>query len=426
MGAIAAKRGAGRMNRSDIKAPTEALIEISQWCSENLSHDRMKVKVTLDLYMGDFEGDAVAGRLSGAGKWCHLQAIEEARRSRPPGSLEGDVFKALVVEIGKRDRKLMKILWPRHGSLRWNRGTLKTVIATLGTKLARGSKSFGAKPDPMRDFALEMIGRTAPSDSLRYLSTTCDSSVTERAKSDDLSGKDLSQDPKDLSQRSVRPPSSSSSSLPPTGEEKTSCTTRSQGGADVLNDLEDEDVATWFHVVRGKAKRDESRIRVDPESGDDQWAVFWSDLDGAVEAYPAVDVEAELARMAFWLKSNRTKRKTHTGVGRFINGWLAKAQNNPSRESPNGSKPREWRDAAKLQAKARQDAETDPARVADVGRGNLEKSRRISVELCEKLGATTRNVWKGDPGWDEGEPFADWYGPVRKPRPEGWVEGDGD
>lgn len=45
--------------------------------------------------------------------------------------------------------------------------------------------------------------------------------------------------------------------------------------------------------------------------------------------YPAVDVLQELRAMAGWCHANVKKRKTKEGVKRFINSWLAKAQNNP-------------------------------------------------------------------------------------------------
>lgn len=44
------------------------------------------------------------------------------------------------------------------------------------------------------------------------------------------------------------------------------------------------------------------------------------------EAYPAVDIEAELRRMASWLECNPTRRKTRRGICRFINTWLARKQ----------------------------------------------------------------------------------------------------
>ena len=43
--------------------------------------------------------------------------------------------------------------------------------------------------------------------------------------------------------------------------------------------------------------------------------------------YPAVDVMQELRSMRGWLASNPQRRKTKSGIQRFVNGWLAKEQN---------------------------------------------------------------------------------------------------
>ena len=44
------------------------------------------------------------------------------------------------------------------------------------------------------------------------------------------------------------------------------------------------------------------------------------------ELYPAVDIVAQLRKMAGWSEANPKKRKTKSGVKRFINAWLAKEQ----------------------------------------------------------------------------------------------------
>lgn len=44
------------------------------------------------------------------------------------------------------------------------------------------------------------------------------------------------------------------------------------------------------------------------------------------EAYPRIDLSAELKKMRAWLVSNPSGRKTRRGTPRFINSWLAKAQ----------------------------------------------------------------------------------------------------
>jgi hypothetical protein len=42
--------------------------------------------------------------------------------------------------------------------------------------------------------------------------------------------------------------------------------------------------------------------------------------------YPAVDVEQELREMVGWCDSNPKKRKTRSGIEKFITGWLAREQ----------------------------------------------------------------------------------------------------
>lgn len=46
-----------------------------------------------------------------------------------------------------------------------------------------------------------------------------------------------------------------------------------------------------------------------------------------VPLYPAVDVAQELRNMAGWCLSNAKKRKTRSGIERFITSWLAREQN---------------------------------------------------------------------------------------------------
>lgn len=50
-------------------------------------------------------------------------------------------------------------------------------------------------------------------------------------------------------------------------------------------------------------------------------------IDDMAALYPAVDVMQQFRSMKAWLISNPTKRKTKSGVMRFINSWLAKEQN---------------------------------------------------------------------------------------------------
>lgn len=56
--------------------------------------------------------------------------------------------------------------------------------------------------------------------------------------------------------------------------------------------------------------------------------------------YPAVNVAQELRAMCGWLLANPTKRKTKTGITRFINSWLAKCQDRGGQNGLTGYAPR--------------------------------------------------------------------------------------
>lgn len=44
------------------------------------------------------------------------------------------------------------------------------------------------------------------------------------------------------------------------------------------------------------------------------------------KTYQAIDVFLELSKMESWLDANPKKRKTKSGIKRFINSWLSRAQ----------------------------------------------------------------------------------------------------
>lgn len=62
-----------------------------------------------------------------------------------------------------------------------------------------------------------------------------------------------------------------------------------------------------------------------------------ADFEKYVSLYPAVDVMQELRKMAGWLDGNPRNRKTKSGVKRFINHWLARAQDQGARNGPKGN-----------------------------------------------------------------------------------------
>lgn len=53
------------------------------------------------------------------------------------------------------------------------------------------------------------------------------------------------------------------------------------------------------------------------------------------KTYKDVDVDMELNKMQMWLISNPTKRKTASGMKRFINSWISRVSDNQSKQDKN-------------------------------------------------------------------------------------------
>ena len=58
-----------------------------------------------------------------------------------------------------------------------------------------------------------------------------------------------------------------------------------------------------------------------------EFGITSTDIISWEAIYPAVDVMQELRAMKGWCEANPKKRKTASGIKRFVNGWLAKVQN---------------------------------------------------------------------------------------------------
>lgn len=56
------------------------------------------------------------------------------------------------------------------------------------------------------------------------------------------------------------------------------------------------------------------------------YGVTQSEVDRYSELYPAVDVAQEIRGMIGWLDTNPQRRKTRSGIRRFMNNWLSKTQ----------------------------------------------------------------------------------------------------
>lgn len=66
-----------------------------------------------------------------------------------------------------------------------------------------------------------------------------------------------------------------------------------------------------------------------------EYPITEADVAGWKDLYPAVDIMQELRKMKGWADANPTKRKTKSGIKRFINAWLSKEQDR-CRESAYG------------------------------------------------------------------------------------------
>lgn len=64
--------------------------------------------------------------------------------------------------------------------------------------------------------------------------------------------------------------------------------------------------------------------------------IFANQVEEWSLTYPNVDVLQALRQMRQWAIANPTKRKTRRGVLAFVNTWLAKEQDKPSKARPSG------------------------------------------------------------------------------------------
>ena len=67
-----------------------------------------------------------------------------------------------------------------------------------------------------------------------------------------------------------------------------------------------------------------------------EYPVYRDYVDEMQALYPAADVLQELKKMKAWSINNPTKRKTKSGIKRFIGNWLAKEQDRGGREGTTG------------------------------------------------------------------------------------------
>lgn len=94
-------------------------------------------------------------------------------------------------------------------------------------------------------------------------------------------------------------------------------------------------VAEDQELLAPSPQADSTPVILLPLSDKSEYPITQDVIDEMAENYPAVDVLAQLRLMRGWCIGNPTKRKTRTGVMRFVTNWLADKQNNAG--ATNGS-----------------------------------------------------------------------------------------
>lgn len=77
---------------------------------------------------------------------------------------------------------------------------------------------------------------------------------------------------------------------------------------------------------REEEKKEEEALALIPLDDGTEHPVTASDIAEFRTAYPRIDPLAECRKARSWCLANATNRKTRRGVGKFLNGWMARAQ----------------------------------------------------------------------------------------------------
>ena len=72
----------------------------------------------------------------------------------------------------------------------------------------------------------------------------------------------------------------------------------------------------------------------------EQYPIDQEFFDLLVNSYPLVNIEQEFKNIAAWLHSNADKRKTKSGMKRFVNTWMSKTQNKGGHNGQSNQAPR--------------------------------------------------------------------------------------
>ena len=87
-----------------------------------------------------------------------------------------------------------------------------------------------------------------------------------------------------------------------------------------------EEIDSSEQSTEPEAAPEGERIITLPLNTGEEYPILRSQAEEWAELYPAVDVLQQLRAMRGWLMANPKKRKTQSGILRFVNGWLSGEQ----------------------------------------------------------------------------------------------------
>ena len=106
------------------------------------------------------------------------------------------------------------------------------------------------------------------------------------------------------------------------------------------------DVCTELKSSVPKDGKKEQALFELPTNTGEVYPFYSSDINSYKNLYPSVNVEQEMRKMIGWLDANPKRRKTKTGMKRFVNAWLSSEQDKykpadtlaPAAKKPTGTK----------------------------------------------------------------------------------------
>lgn len=103
----------------------------------------------------------------------------------------------------------------------------------------------------------------------------------------------------------------------------------------------ENDVEKPIIKSKTKKKKDEGKALYKMQLKDGYYLIAVEEMEHLKTLYLNVDVEQEIRKMVGWCEANATKRKTRSGIKRFINSWLSKAESEATKPTKIETK-KEW------------------------------------------------------------------------------------